>query len=374
MRRWTSARPRRLPAPRAVLFARTRVVPVAFALPLVALLWLTIGLPIFAQLSSATGSGGSTHELFFQADSLDGDGGNGAGVGAEPTVAAATVDPKIVRALPRAGRGASAAARPGAGAHRSVANAAQTHGGRRSGVALRPVHAPQPLANPSPLSAPGDEPPLSPPGPPAPPPAPSAPQPPPPPPPAAAPTPPPTPAPPPPPAPAPPAPPVPPPLPPAPPASSPRPSAPIAGPGLPALADLQTENGGRKSRKADSGDSITFTFAGTVTPSLILSGWSGTATSVTVHIENDGKNDVLTVQSATSGSSLSALGLVDLNGDDAITDVDFAASQMTAGGTGVTIVLGAARGLARENPKPATMVWWASRASATESGALDPEF
>jgi hypothetical protein len=95
---------------------------------------------------------------------------------------------------------------------------------------------------------------------------------------------------------------------------------------------------------------------------------------VTVHIENDGKNDVLTVQSATSGSSLSALGLVDLNGDDAITDVDFAASQMTAGGKGVTIVLGAASGLARENPKPATMVWWASSASATESGALDPEF
>src|SRR6266536_401235 len=116
LRRWTSARPRRLPAPRAVLFARTRVAPVAFALPLVALLWLTIGLPIFAQLSSATGSGGSTHELFFQADSLDGDGGNGAGVGAEPTVAAATVDPRIVRALARAGRGASAAARPGAGA------------------------------------------------------------------------------------------------------------------------------------------------------------------------------------------------------------------------------------------------------------------
>ena len=46
-------RPRRLPAPRVGRLRRTRFAPVALALPLVTVMWLTIGLPIFAELSGS---------------------------------------------------------------------------------------------------------------------------------------------------------------------------------------------------------------------------------------------------------------------------------------------------------------------------------
>jgi hypothetical protein len=64
MRRYID-RPRRLPAPRAVLLRRTRLAPVALALPLVTLMWLTIGLPIFAELSSAGSADGVARDVVF---------------------------------------------------------------------------------------------------------------------------------------------------------------------------------------------------------------------------------------------------------------------------------------------------------------------
>ena len=56
-------RPRRLPAPRAVLLRRTRLAPFGLALALVTLMWLTIGLPIFAELSSAGSGNGRARDI-----------------------------------------------------------------------------------------------------------------------------------------------------------------------------------------------------------------------------------------------------------------------------------------------------------------------
>ena len=91
-------RPRRLPAPRAVLLRRTRFAPVALALPLVTLMWLTIGLPIFAELSSAGSGNGRARDVTFHSEiNGDGSGGGSGGRGVAETVATATVSPRIVR-------------------------------------------------------------------------------------------------------------------------------------------------------------------------------------------------------------------------------------------------------------------------------------
>ncbi|HSB39813.1 MAG TPA: hypothetical protein VLD13_12050, partial [Gaiellaceae bacterium] len=64
-------------------------------MPLVLGLWLTIGLPILAELSSATGGGGSLRDVILEGAS------GGSGGGRDPAfpglVAAAVVDPRIVR-------------------------------------------------------------------------------------------------------------------------------------------------------------------------------------------------------------------------------------------------------------------------------------
>src|SRR3954447_17308742 len=99
MRRTPPDRTGRLPAPRAVLVPRSRLAPLAIALPLVLGLWLTIGLPILAEVSGTAGAGGPMRNFLFGAAATGGPPGSGGG-GRGPgsiTVAAAIVDPKIVR-------------------------------------------------------------------------------------------------------------------------------------------------------------------------------------------------------------------------------------------------------------------------------------
>ena len=99
LRRTPPDRTGRLPAPRAVLVPRSRLAPLAIALPLVLGLWLTIGLPIFAEVSGTAGGGGPMRDFLFGAAATGGSPGSGGdkrGPGAG-TVAAAVVDPRIVR-------------------------------------------------------------------------------------------------------------------------------------------------------------------------------------------------------------------------------------------------------------------------------------
>jgi hypothetical protein len=142
---------------------------------------------------------------------------------------------------------------------------------------------------------------------------------------------------------------------------------------MPSAADVQTQNAGSKAGKAESGDSITFTFAGAVDPALVLAGWNGGATLVTVHFQNDAKNDILTIRNASTGATLFALGFVSLGGDYSHT-ADFRSSVMTASGNTVRVVLGTLSGLVREQPTGAAMVWSPPTNTVTESGLLDKEF
>jgi hypothetical protein len=142
---------------------------------------------------------------------------------------------------------------------------------------------------------------------------------------------------------------------------------------MPAPADVQTTNGGATVGKAEAGDTVVFTFAGAVVPDLVIAGWDGSPTSVTVTISHlAGSNDALTV--ADSGGTLAALGSVDLGGNYANT-VDFTGSTMTASGNTITVVLGTpGSGNRHTVGSPTTMTWTCPTGTATESGAPDPEF
>jgi hypothetical protein len=144
---------------------------------------------------------------------------------------------------------------------------------------------------------------------------------------------------------------------------------------MPAPADIQTTNGGGPHGKPGKGDSVVFTFAGAVSPSLILAGWNGSATTVTVAITDNAKNDVLTVVNSATGTQLPALGSVQLGGDYADRqNVTISGSTMTLSGSVVTIVLGTPAGKVGNEQKNGTMIWTTPTGTATESGPADNEF
>jgi chitinase len=132
-------------------------------------------------------------------------------------------------------------------------------------------------------------------------------------------------------------------------------------------------NGSGQAGRPEAGDTVTFTYAGVVNPDLILSGWDGSATPVTVRLD-DNTNDALTVRDPSDGSALTGLGLVQLNGDYCGGTTLFTGSQMTLSGSTVTIVLGMVSGTPSRDPSAKDMVWSTPQGSATESGHPDSNF
>lgn len=170
--------------------------------------------------------------------------------------------------------------------------------------------------------------------------------------------------------------PAPPAAPPAPPVAPPAPPAPPAPSGpLPMPADIQTTSGGGPRGKPGAGDAVVFTFASPPDPSLILPGWDGSATSVTLRITDNGKNDTLAILDATTGAPLTALGSVQLGGDyvDKKT-VDVPGSRMTLTGNVLRVVLGTPSVKSFDQQKTGTMIWTTPSGTATESGPADNEF
>jgi chitinase len=137
---------------------------------------------------------------------------------------------------------------------------------------------------------------------------------------------------------------------------------------------VQAINGGGTVGLAEPGDVVTFTYAGTVNPDLILSGWDGSAVAVTVRIQGNAGNDFLAVYNASDDSILVGLGAVDLGGNHANGSIDFTGSQMTLGGNAVTVTLGTLVGNAHLDTTPKAMTWWTFQGTATESGAVDADF
>jgi hypothetical protein len=119
---------------------------------------------------------------------------------------------------------------------------------------------------------------------------------------------------------------------------------------------------------------VIFSFASAPDPAAVLAGWDGSATTVTLRINDNGTNDFVTILSP-GGAQLSALGSVALGGDYADKqNVTASGSTMFAWGNMIVVVLGTPTGKTIHQTKAGTMVWTAPTGSATESGPLDNEF
>ena len=418
-------RPRRIRAPRATPPSRTRFLPAVVALPVVAVLWVTVGLPVLSQVTGAGGSNRLARSVVFAAQAAGSGGGAGGASSVPQTEAAAIVSEKVLAAYhAEVAKRARARARTAAKVNAIDAKLALPQPARSAPAPdlATLVTADQPQA---PTSQPAKTPPardtspgagnspgsggssdngdttdpgsgdttttppdsgdtgdtggsdaggtgdtghtggtgdtgdlgdiggstgggkaLPPPPPPPPPPLP---------------------------------PPPPPPPPPAPPAPPPPPGSPTPPPSapstLPAPADIQTTSGGGPHGTPAAGDAIVYTFASAPDPSLILAGWNGSPTTVTLRISNYAKNDFVTVLNGTTGAPLWALGLVQLGNNYTNTQtVTAAGSTMTLSGNVVTVVLGTPTGKSFDQKKAGTMVWTAPSGTATESGAADNEF
>ena len=144
---------------------------------------------------------------------------------------------------------------------------------------------------------------------------------------------------------------------------------------MPAPEDIQTTNGGANAGEPETGDSITFTFASLVNPDLILAGWDGTPTAVTVHLYDNSNNDFAAVLDASDGTILWDLGAIALNKNFTNgAEADFTNSQMTASGNTVTVVLGTRAGSVHTVQSPSAMTWYTYNGSVAESGSLDIDF
>src|SRR5262249_57003211 len=85
----STAGPPRIRAPRAPPRWRVRFLPAVVALPAVAVLWLTVGLPVLSQVTGAGAGNRLARNVVFSMEASGS--GSGGGSAAPPSVAAATV-------------------------------------------------------------------------------------------------------------------------------------------------------------------------------------------------------------------------------------------------------------------------------------------
>jgi hypothetical protein len=158
----------------------------------------------------------------------------------------------------------------------------------------------------------------------------------------------------------------------------------------PSASSLTTANkAGGTVGKAETGDSITYTYSETMDPSSILAGWDGTtSTSVTVRLLNagGGGGDRVQVWDATNTTQVD-LGTVRLGSTGyTTTSINFTNSTMSVSGNSFTIVLGTPSGTSALAVVTSNTKWTPSTAAtdvagnacqniaSNEAGAPDPEF
>ncbi|HEX8855049.1 MAG TPA: hypothetical protein VF752_05560 [Thermoleophilaceae bacterium] len=144
----------------------------------------------------------------------------------------------------------------------------------------------------------------------------------------------------------------------------------------PSASGVQTANGGATVGKAEAGDTVTFTFNEPIEPLSILSGWSGSATAVSVRIANNtsgSTNDTLQVLASGTTTvlpltSTAANTGLDLGGKSYVTaDVTFNSSSMQVSGNSVVVTLGTPSG-ATGTGSAGTMKWTPNAATTDRAG------
>ena len=157
----------------------------------------------------------------------------------------------------------------------------------------------------------------------------------------------------------------------------------------PSGSSLTTTNrAGGVVGRAETGDSITFTFSEQIEPNSILGGWDGTGTAVTLQLLNagGGGGDRVQIWDATNTSQL-PLGVVRLGSTGyTTTSITFSSSTMTRTGNAITVLLGTPSGAGTTAVVTSNTRWNPSttatdlagnacqNTAVNEPGAADAEF
>jgi endonuclease YncB( thermonuclease family) len=156
---------------------------------------------------------------------------------------------------------------------------------------------------------------------------------------------------------------------------------------VPTATSIQTANKtGGTARRAEAGDTITYTFSEAIDPNSILLGWTGTSQAVTLRLNQVGAADTVTIFDSANTTQL-PFGTVALGRTDYVTaNASFTGSTMVMTGSTITITLGTLVGATTTAAGNGTMAWTpstiptdpaANACAATvgnESGAADGEF
>ena len=137
----------------------------------------------------------------------------------------------------------------------------------------------------------------------------------------------------------------------------------------PTGANVQGTNGGTAGL-LDAGDVLTVTFSEPMLPVSILAGWDGTATPVTVRINNAGSFDTLDVYDAANTTKVNLTGAsLELDEDYASTNATFDATMQRVGGN-VTVTFGALTSGSRlPGVRKGRLVWTPSTAATDLAGS-----
>jgi hypothetical protein len=147
---------------------------------------------------------------------------------------------------------------------------------------------------------------------------------------------------------------------------------------VPSGSDVQTANGGATAGTAEQADTVTYTFSEAIDPASLLSGWTGSSTSVVVRLINGGllptTVDTVQIWNAANSAQL-PLGVITLPTgsyvggltatDSALFGATGTASTMVMSGSTITITLGTAGGSqgAGAGSLPGAMSWVPSAAA-----------
>ena len=156
---------------------------------------------------------------------------------------------------------------------------------------------------------------------------------------------------------------------------------------VPTGTNIETTNvSGGTTGRAETGDTITFTFSEAMEPNSILAGWTGAATPVTLRLVQNGGGDRVQIRNAADSAAL-PFGTAFLNQTGYTGSTrSFDNSSMVMSGSSITITLGTPDGAVTTAAGTASTTWtpaagatdWAanacSTATVTESGAADKEF
>jgi hypothetical protein len=130
----------------------------------------------------------------------------------------------------------------------------------------------------------------------------------------------------------------------------------------PSASDIQTTNGGGGTAlkiDAAGSDTMTYTFSEPMDPATIMTGWSGTSTTVTATVTNATSDDTIGVTGASFGT-------VNTNTSFTISSVSCTASTLVMSGSAVTLTLNTCAPTSKLRTGSASTFNWAPVATPTD--------